>query len=107
MGTLLAASSSLPACGLNEKECATLRSQAFEVLNEAHTCNSDAECIGSKWPGCTKPASTKNADRLQRLQAEFDKGGCKEPERDCRLPPEVYCKQGLCVFRELAGSPSP
>jgi hypothetical protein len=86
--------------GLNEKECDTLRSQAFEIVNEAHPCNSDEDCVGTEWPGCMKPVSAKNGERIQPLMAKFKEGKCQEPKVDCRNPPEVYCKQGLCVVRE-------
>lgn len=86
--------------GLSEQECSDLRGKAFEIVNEAHPCNSDEDCVGTAWPGCMKPVSTKNNDRIVPLMEKFKKGKCKEPERDCRNPPEVYCKQGLCVVRE-------
>lgn len=85
---------------LSEQECSGLRSQAFEIVNEAHPCNSDEDCVGTEWPGCMKPVSSKNADRIRPLMEKFKKGKCQEPEQDCRTPPEVYCKQGLCVVRE-------
>ena len=34
-------------------------------------------------------------------------GKCVEPPKNCRKAPEVYCKQGLCVFREKAGQVNP
>ena len=45
--------------------------------------------------------------RLQRTVvdwAEFEKGKCEETKPECKTPPVVYCKQGLCVHREL-GTP--
>jgi len=94
-------------CGLSESECMGLRSQAFDIINESHTCNDDADCLASEWPGCGKPLNTKNEGRVKPIQAKFDEGKCKEPERQCREIPEVYCKQGLCVFRESVGGENP
>ena len=102
-GLLCAAVLSLPvACGLDEKECTALRTQAFEILNEPHTCNDDVDCVGSEWPGCTKQLNKKNLARIAPLKEKFEKGKCEEPKTECREIPEIYCKQGLCVFREKA-----
>ncbi len=100
-GVLCAALLSVPAgCGLDEKACNGLRSQAFDIVNEPHTCNDDLDCLGSEWPGCAKPLSKKNRARVAPLQKQFEDGQCVEKESDCREPPEIYCKQGLCVFNE-------
>ena len=92
----------VPGCGnkLASEECDKLRSDAFEVVNEAHTCDSDADCTPTDWPGCSKPASRKNGDRIKALKDKFVLGKCEEPKAACRPTPEIYCKQGLCVFRE-------
>ncbi|MBI4703374.1 MAG: hypothetical protein HY744_19845 [Deltaproteobacteria bacterium] len=96
----------LVACGcgrLSPEECENLREQAFEIANGAHTCDSDADCFGSDWPACTKPASGKKLAKIDALAQRFKQGKCVEPPAQCRKPPEIYCKQGLCTFRELAG----
>ncbi len=98
---------SLAGCGLSEDECMALRSQAFDVINESHTCNDDTDCAASEWPGCGKPLNIKNEARVTALKAKFDEGKCTEPASQCREVPEVYCKQGLCVFRETAGGENP
>lgn len=90
-------------CGLSSEECLKLRGDAYQVVNEAHTCNDDGDCHQSEWPGCAKPISSKNKARVDVHQAKYDKGGCTDDEDSCSQPPEVYCKQGLCVFRYLAG----
>lgn len=97
LGVLLGA---LAGCGLDAKACTVLRTQAFDILNEPHTCNDDIDCIGSEWPGCTKPLSKKNRGRMAPMRQQFDDGKCVEKEQECREPPEIYCKQGLCVFNE-------
>lgn len=90
--------------GLDEKECLKLRGEAFEIVNEAHPCGSDADCELSSWPGCERPISSKNKARIDPLAAKFTEGKCKDEEaRECPEPPTVYCKQGLCVFRHEAG----
>jgi hypothetical protein len=90
----------LACSGLSEADCDKARGEAFDVLNEAHTCDSDADCFASEWPGCSKPVSKKNLERIRPLAAKAKEGKCKEPAATCRPTPEVYCKQGLCVFRE-------
>ncbi len=97
------------ACGttLSEEKCNEVRGAAYEIINEAHTCNSDADCVETEWPGCTKPASRKNKKRITAFKTKFDDGNCKEPQTECREIPEIYCKQGLCVFREKAGMKNP
>jgi len=94
-------------CGLSEQECMALRSEAFDIINESHTCNDDTDCIASEWPGCGKPLNLKNESRVTPLKGKFDEGKCAEPASECREIPEVYCKQGLCVFRETVGGANP
>ncbi len=94
-------------CGLSESECMGLRTQAFDIINESHTCNDDTDCLASEWPGCGKPLNVKNEARVRPHKDKFEEGKCKEPARDCREIPEVYCKQGLCVFRETVGGENP
>ena len=94
--------------GLDETACTDLRGQAFEVINKAHTCNSDADCRGTDWPGCSKPINGKHFAKVAVFKGKFVKGQCTEGKESCRDAPEIYCKQGLCVFRELAGgAPNP
>jgi hypothetical protein len=91
-------------CGkMSTAECDKVRTDAFDIVNEAHTCDSDEDCVSTAWPGCSKPVSRKNGDRIKPIQEKFNAGKCEEPKLDCRPTPEIYCKQGLCVFRELAG----
>lgn len=103
-GALLAGCSKL-----SEEECNALRGQAFEIINVQcdgclpHTCNDDTDCIGTTWPGCTKPVNKKNLDKIGALETKFNEGSCKEDEHSCPDAPEVYCKQGLCVFRHRPG----
>ena len=61
------------------------------------------------WPGCIKPISAKNGEKIDAIKQKFDKGECKEPEAaNCpETPPEVYCKQGLCVFRYKSATQQP
>lgn len=96
--------------GCNKMEptaCEGLRGQAFEVVNAAHVCADDADCLPTTWPGCAKPVNSKNKGRVLELKETFDKGKCVEEKAVCRETPEIYCKQGLCVFRELAGQMNP
>lgn len=101
-------------CNQPVEKCRELRSQAFDILTgQAHPCSSDADCFPSDWPGCDQPVSAKNRDKIAEIKQQFDEGGCvsheeiaAEENRECREPPIVYCKQGLCVFREKAGEPA-
>ncbi len=103
-----AASLALAACNkMTNEECETLRVQAFEVINSAHVCADDADCSPTSWPGCAKPANGKDKGRIAELKDKFDKGKCVEEKGNCRDTPEIYCKQGLCVFRELPGQVNP
>jgi len=85
---------------LDQNACLKLREDAFEVLNKAQHCNNDSECRQSDWPGCAKPESQASFDKIKPSKDAFTKGKCVEAKADCREPPEVFCKQGLCVHRE-------
>lgn len=106
----LGALASLAGCNdLSEEECNQLRGQAFEIINVQcddclpHTCNDDTDCIGTTWPGCIKPVNKKNLDKITVIEDKSKKGSCKEEEQTCPDAPDVYCKQGLCVFRHRPG----
>src|SRR5262249_10225827 len=85
---------------LDKNECLKLRADAFELLNKAQHCNNDADCRQSDWPGCAKPLSQETYGKIRPMKESYTKGKCEEPKAECREPPEVYCKQGLCVHRE-------
>jgi hypothetical protein len=96
---------SLPLAGgcsssMDPKECGKLREDAFDLVNKAQHCNTDADCRQSEWPGCQKPLSLASWDKIDPMHQAFTKGKCEEPKPDCREPPPVYCKQGLCVHKE-------
>ncbi len=81
-------------------QCNTIRSDAFDLLNKAQHCNDDKDCRQSEWPGCAKPLSNETFAKIKPMRGEFEKGKCEETKSDCKEPPVVYCKQGLCVHRE-------
>ncbi len=85
---------------MDPKECLSLRSDAFELLNKAQHCNNDSDCRQSDWPGCSKPLSNETFGKIKPMKEKFQKGKCEEQKDTCREAPEVYCKQGLCVQRE-------
>jgi hypothetical protein len=89
---------------LDDKECAKLRGDAFELLNKGQQCNTDQDCRQSDWPGCAKPISNANWDKIKPWADTYKKGQCDEPKIECKEPPPSYCKQGLCVHREV-GTP--
>jgi hypothetical protein len=91
---------------LEQKECDKLRGQAFDLLNKAQPCATDNDCMQSEWPGCEKPSNQKTADAIRPMRAEFTAGQCAEAKQECRKPPQVYCKQGLCVHREVGITPT-
>ena len=101
-GLLAALLVALSGCGntLDAKECDKVRGEAFELLNKAQHCSTDADCRQSDWPGCQKPLSNKSYDAIKPMADKFKAGKCEEPKLDCKDPPNVYCKQGLCVHRE-------
>ena len=100
---------SVAGCGKSEEECNEIRGQAYEIINVQcegclpHTCNDDTDCIGTSWPGCMKPVNKKNLDKIAAFEKQFKEGSCKEDEQTCPDAPDVYCKQGLCVFRHRPG----
>lgn len=85
---------------LDPAVCDQIRGEAFEMLNKAHPCANDSDCRQSEWPGCEKPVSNENHGKIAPMQAKFTEGKCEEKKMECRKPPPVYCKQGLCVTRE-------
>jgi len=85
---------------MDPKECDKLRGDAFELLNKAQHCNTDADCRQSDWPGCAKPESSATYEKINPMKEAYQKGQCEEPKIDCKEPPPAYCKQGLCAHRE-------
>lgn len=105
LAALSLAALTLPLAGgcssnMDPKECSKLRESAFELVNNAQHCNTDADCRQSDWPGCAKPISAASHDKITALRDPFTKGKCEEPKSECRESPPVYCKQGLCVHKE-------
>lgn len=101
LGALVLAAA--PGCEkkMDPAACDKLRGDAFQLLNKAHHCATDADCRQSEWPGCQKPISKKDFDTIKPMSDEFKNGKCEEPKVDCpKETPESYCKQGLCVHRE-------
>jgi hypothetical protein len=99
---LVAALFALPGCEdkMEPEQCDKLRADAFQILNKAHHCATDADCRQSSWPGCQKPISNADHGLIKPLEDQYKQGKCEEPKIDCSAPPEAYCKQGLCVHRE-------
>lgn len=91
-----------PGCDskMDPKQCDQIRGDAFDLVNKGQQCNSDADCEQSSWPGCAKPISKATGEKLKPMADKYKQGKCEEPKVDCKPPPEVYCKQGLCVHRE-------
>ena len=89
---------------MDPKECDKVRGDAFELVNKAQHCNTDVDCRQSEWPGCAKPISNATFDKIKPLSESYKTGKCEEPKVDCKAPPDSYCKQGLCVHREI-GTP--
>lgn len=85
---------------MDDKECNKLRSESFDLLNKGQQCNNDQDCRQSDWPGCSKPVSNANWDKIKPSWDAYKKGQCDEPKQECKEAPPAYCKQGLCVHRE-------
>ncbi|HTJ83525.1 MAG TPA: hypothetical protein VL400_17515 [Polyangiaceae bacterium] len=94
------------------EECDGWKGEAFALKNKAQPCATDADCKQSEWPPCESPVDTKTIDAIKPLKQKWDDGKCeavaeedrvakKKQKMECRTPPEVYCKQGLCVHREV------
>lgn len=81
-------------------ECDKIRGEAFQLLNKAQPCNSDADCREASYPECRKPVNMKNFDALGEMKKKTDEGKCEAKAAECKDSPPVYCKQGLCVNRE-------
>jgi len=93
----------LGACSkMSPEECMKLRDSAFELINSANMCSSDAECKPSEWPGCTKPVNAANFDKIHAMMERTKKGKCEEKPAQCKPPPPVYCQEGICGFRYKA-----
>ena len=82
-----------------QQECTKLRDSAFELINAASVCSTDADCKPSEWPGCAKPVSAASFDKIHGMMDSFQKGKCEEKKPECKQPPVVYCQEGLCAFR--------
>jgi hypothetical protein len=98
----------LAACSnkMDPKDCAKLRESAFDLINQASVCSTDADCMPSAWPGCAKPLSKASGDKIKGMMESFQKGQCAETKMDCQPPPTVYCQEGLCAFRYKPADPS-
>jgi hypothetical protein len=89
---------------MDPKACDKIRGDAFDLVNKAQHCNTDADCRQSEWPGCAKPVSQASFEKIKPMAESYKTGKCEEPKVECKAPPQSYCKQGLCVHREL-GTP--
>jgi hypothetical protein len=88
------------ACGkMDPKDCAKLREQSFELLNNPNYCKSDADCKASEWPGCAKPINTDSFGKIAANKESFTKGKCEEKPLKCEPPAAVYCQEGMCAFK--------
>ncbi|UQA55655.1 hypothetical protein [Polyangium aurulentum] len=113
LSALILGIASLLGCGskMDAKECDKIRGEAFDLVNSAQHCSTDADCKQSEWPGCARAVNAKTVDTIKPMAENFKKGQCEEAKMDCKAPPEAYCKQGLCVHREKgttegAGAPA-
>src|SRR5262245_31313310 len=87
---------------MSPEECTKLRDGAFELINTANMCSSDADCKPSEWPGCVKPVNAQNFGKMHAMMEAFHKGKCEEKPSDCKPPPQVFCQEGICGFRYKA-----
>lgn len=102
VATFALAAVSMVGCSnkMEAKECDKIRGEAFDMVNKAQKCNTDADCKQSEWPGCARSVSNETFDKIKPMAETFKKGECEETKMECKAPPEAYCKQGLCVHRE-------
>jgi hypothetical protein len=98
----LAGTTTVGCSKLDPKECAKLRESAFELVNQAHQCTTDADCKPSEWPGCAKPIGATAVEKIRPLRDTYQKGKCEEPKVECKPPLPIFCQEGLCAFRYKA-----
>lgn len=85
---------------LDPQECMKLKDQAFELINQANSCSTDADCRPTEWPGCKKPVSGENFSKIHGMMETFQKGKCQEKPNQCpKDSPPTYCAEGICAFR--------
>jgi hypothetical protein len=85
---------------MDPQECMKVRDQAFELINQANNCSSDADCKPTEWPGCKKPVSGENFAKIHGMMETFQKGKCEEKPNQCpKDSPPTYCAEGICAFR--------
>jgi hypothetical protein len=100
---VLVAALGLAACNkMSPEECTKLRDSAFELINSANMCSTDADCKPSEWPGCVKPVNATNFDKIHAMMESTKKGKCEEKPTQCKPAPQVYCQEGICGFRYKA-----
>lgn len=87
---------------LDAAACDALASKAFDLLNDRHLCSTDVDCMVCEWPDATRAISKGDMDKIRPLKKEFEDGKCTHDLKPPATPPEVYCKQGLCVVRHKA-----
>ena len=93
----------LAACNkMSPEECTKQRNTAFELINSANMCSTDADCKPSEWPGCVKPVNVTNFDKIHAMMESTKKGKCEEKPAQCKPAPQVYCQEGICGFRYKA-----
>ena len=87
---------------MDPAECDKIKAEAFTLLGKGQPCGTDADCKEATWPQCRRPTNLKNIEALAEMQKKRTDGKCEEkPAEECKDSPEVYCKQGLCVNREI------
>lgn len=96
---MLAIATSACSSKMEDKECSKIRGEAFDLVNKAQACNTDADCRQSDWPGCAKPVSLTTFEKVKPMAETFKKGQCEEKAQTCEPPPPAYCKQGLCAHK--------
>lgn len=97
---------------MDDKECTKLKIEAFDLLNKAQHCNTDADCSPSTWPDCSKPLSDATSTEIKKKSDAYFTGKCEETKPSCTDTTPIYCKQGLCVRKEKgaeapAAAPAP
>jgi hypothetical protein len=92
---------------MEEKECTKLKIEAFDILNKAQHCNTDADCSPSTWPDCAKPLSEANSTEIKKKSEAYFTGTCEETKPACTDTTPVYCKQGLCTRKEKGAPENP
>jgi hypothetical protein len=90
----------LPTLGGCKKkpDCQSLRTRAFAIINDTPpTCETNDDCVISKWPRCEMPINKKTQEALKPVADAYDEGECVDPKGECQSGRDLRCEKKTCV----------